>query len=257
MQGGEKLYFEVVFNHWKMLDLQHQYNNCTTIPHMRVGPSMWDPPLCERLLYNCCIGVVNLTFSIYIYIEWFLHSQCTTCALHQGTMEWSLMWEIRLWSSVQSLENVRFTTPIQQLYNNPSHEGGPQILGPTLMWEIVVQLLYWCCKSNIFHIYRVIPALTVHNMCTTPRHNGVESNVVGLLWEMSVGIISRLMCGPHFIVPWCSTSVVYYKYFYHFSIYIRRNDPYTHFSQQPHNKLTWLVIFYYFFVLFSFLFVKK
>jgi hypothetical protein len=27
----------------------------------------------------------------------------------------------------------------------------------------------------------------------------------------------------------------------------KRNDPYTHFSQQPHNKLTWLVIFYYFF----------
>jgi hypothetical protein len=26
-----------------------------------------------------------------------------------------------------------------------------------------------------------------------------------------------------------------------------RNDSYTHFSQQPHNKLTWLVIFYYFF----------
>jgi hypothetical protein len=28
---------------------------------------------------------------------------------------------------------------------------------------------------------------------------------------------------------------------------IMRNDPYTHFSQQPHNKLTWLVIFYFFF----------
>jgi len=28
---------------------------------------------------------------------------------------------------------------------------------------------------------------------------------------------------------------------------LKRNDPYTHFSQQPHNKLTWLVIFYYFF----------
>jgi hypothetical protein len=26
-----------------------------------------------------------------------------------------------------------------------------------------------------------------------------------------------------------------------------RNDPYTHFSQQLHNKLMWLVIFYYFF----------
>jgi hypothetical protein len=25
-----------------------------------------------------------------------------------------------------------------------------------------------------------------------------------------------------------------------------RNDSYIHFSQQPHNKLTWLVIFYYF-----------
>jgi hypothetical protein len=25
------------------------------------------------------------------------------------------------------------TTPIQQLYNNPSHEGGPQYVGPTLM----------------------------------------------------------------------------------------------------------------------------
>jgi len=43
--------------------VQHQYNNCTTTPHMKVGPSMWDPPSCEGLLYSCCIGVVNLTFS--------------------------------------------------------------------------------------------------------------------------------------------------------------------------------------------------
>jgi hypothetical protein len=27
--------------------------------------------------------------------------------------------------------------------------------------------------------------------------------------------------------------------------YFLRNDSYNHFSQQPHNKLTWLVIFYY------------
>jgi hypothetical protein len=27
----------------------------------------------------------------------------------------------------------------------------------------------------------------------------------------------------------------------------KRNDPYIYFSQQSHNKLTWLVIFYYFF----------
>jgi hypothetical protein len=43
-----------------------------------------------------------------------------------------------------NLENVRFTTPIQQLYNNSSHEGGPHTLGPTLMWGVVVQLLWWC-----------------------------------------------------------------------------------------------------------------
>jgi hypothetical protein len=27
----------------------------------------------------------------------------------------------------------------------------------------------------------------------------------------------------------------------------KKNDLYTHFSQQPHNKPMWLVIFYYFF----------
>jgi hypothetical protein len=30
-------------------------------------------------------------------------------------------------------ENVRFTTPIQQLYNHPSHEGEPHYVGATLM----------------------------------------------------------------------------------------------------------------------------
>jgi hypothetical protein len=30
-------------------------------------------------------------------------------------------------------ENVRFTTPIQQLHTNPSHEGGFHTLGPTFM----------------------------------------------------------------------------------------------------------------------------
>jgi hypothetical protein len=48
--------------HWDLILVQHQYNNCTTTPHMRVGPSMWDSPSCEGLLYSCCIGVVNLTF---------------------------------------------------------------------------------------------------------------------------------------------------------------------------------------------------
>jgi hypothetical protein len=42
-----------------MLDLQHQYNNCTTIPHMMVGLTYWGPPSCEELLYSCCISVVQ------------------------------------------------------------------------------------------------------------------------------------------------------------------------------------------------------
>jgi len=47
-----------------------------------------------------------------------------------------------------------YTTPSQQLHNNssyegesqcvelPSYEGESQYVGPTLMWEIVAQLLY-------------------------------------------------------------------------------------------------------------------
>jgi hypothetical protein len=42
-----------------MLDLQHQYNNCTTIPHMRVCLTYWGPPSYEELLYSYCIGVVQ------------------------------------------------------------------------------------------------------------------------------------------------------------------------------------------------------
>jgi hypothetical protein len=42
------------------------------------------------------------------------------------------------------LKNVRFTTPIQQLHINPSHEDGSHTLGPTFIWGVVVQLLWWC-----------------------------------------------------------------------------------------------------------------
>jgi hypothetical protein len=55
------------------------------------------------------------------------------------------------------------TTPIQQLYNNPLHEGGPQYVGPTIMWEIVVQLLYWCYKSNIFQTAQQHRAISYFN----------------------------------------------------------------------------------------------
>jgi hypothetical protein len=47
------------------------FNSCTTPsqqlhnnPSQESGPSVWDPPSCEGLLCSCCIGVVNLTFSL-------------------------------------------------------------------------------------------------------------------------------------------------------------------------------------------------
>jgi hypothetical protein len=42
----------------KMLNLQHQPNNHTTTPHMRVDPTHWGPLSCEGLLCGCCDGVV-------------------------------------------------------------------------------------------------------------------------------------------------------------------------------------------------------
>jgi hypothetical protein len=55
---------------------QQPHNNHTTTPHMRVGPSVWGPPLCEGLLCDCCDGVVNLTFS---KAQW---SGVHVCGLH-------------------------------------------------------------------------------------------------------------------------------------------------------------------------------
>jgi len=57
-----------VYIYRKMLDLQHQYNNCTTTLHMMVKPTHWGPPSCEGLLCTCCDSVVQESNFIYIYI---------------------------------------------------------------------------------------------------------------------------------------------------------------------------------------------
>jgi hypothetical protein len=44
---------------WKLLDLQHQHNKCTTLPHIRVRSNVWGPPSCEGVLCTCCDGVVQ------------------------------------------------------------------------------------------------------------------------------------------------------------------------------------------------------
>jgi hypothetical protein len=45
------------FSFRKMLKLQHQHNNHTTTPHMRVDSSVWGPLSCEGLC-GYCDGVV-------------------------------------------------------------------------------------------------------------------------------------------------------------------------------------------------------
>jgi hypothetical protein len=42
-----------------MLDLQYQYNNYTTTPHMRVDHTHCDPSSCKWLLCSCCDSVVQ------------------------------------------------------------------------------------------------------------------------------------------------------------------------------------------------------
>jgi hypothetical protein len=49
---------------WDLIPTQHHHNNCTTPPHMGVGPTHWAPPTCEGMLCSCCGGVVNLSFSL-------------------------------------------------------------------------------------------------------------------------------------------------------------------------------------------------
>jgi len=58
----------------KMLDLQHQYNNCTTIPHVRMGPTYWGPPSCEGL-YSYCIGIVQESNPMKLLV-------CPSCGQH-------------------------------------------------------------------------------------------------------------------------------------------------------------------------------
>jgi hypothetical protein len=107
--------------HRKMLDLQHQHNKCITPPYVKVRLNVWSPPSCERVLCTCCDDVVQ-----------------------ESNLK----------------EDVRFTTPIQQRHNNPSHEGGSHILRLTFIWEVVVQLLWRCSakikSQSLKHIIRII-----------------------------------------------------------------------------------------------------
>jgi hypothetical protein len=61
-------------------------------------------------------------------------------------------------------------------------------VGPTLMWGVVVQL-YLCCKFNIF-LLLFFCFLFVKKII---KYNQPHQLVVGLLWEMSVGIISLFL----------------------------------------------------------------
>jgi hypothetical protein len=58
-------YGKLVYNNTRdLIHTQHHHNNHTITHHMSVDPSVWGPLSCEWLLCGCCIGIVNLTFSI-------------------------------------------------------------------------------------------------------------------------------------------------------------------------------------------------
>jgi len=67
-----------------MLDLQHQYNNCTTTLHMVVSPIHWDPLSCEMLLCSCCIGVVQESNPIK---KWYTKDVQVMCKNHFSKKE--------------------------------------------------------------------------------------------------------------------------------------------------------------------------
>jgi hypothetical protein len=79
-----------------------------------MGLTYWGPPSCEGLLYSCCIGVVQ---------ESNPHKDS-----HVGPTD--PMVNLKGFDS--------YTSPVQQLYNTPSHRGELHTLDPTPMWEGVV-----------------------------------------------------------------------------------------------------------------------
>jgi hypothetical protein len=56
-----------------VLGIWFLYNTNTTILYMRVGPSMWDPPSCEGLLYWCCKSNIFLCVMVGLS-RWFVLS---------------------------------------------------------------------------------------------------------------------------------------------------------------------------------------
>jgi hypothetical protein len=117
---------------------QHHHNNHTSTPHMSVGPSVWGPPSCEGLLCGCCIGVVNLTFSLMNRRN------------DQNTYDVQQLYNNKThWGETQYMSPTKKMLNLQHQHNNPSYEGGPHTLGPTLMWGVVVTVL--CMNQILSH----------------------------------------------------------------------------------------------------------
>jgi hypothetical protein len=70
-----------------------------------------------------------------------------------------------------------YTTPSQQVHNNPSHEDRSQCVGPTLIWRVVVQLLCWCCKSNIFQIQHIATNTTYFSEVQTWNYVDIDNHI--------------------------------------------------------------------------------
>jgi hypothetical protein len=99
--------------------------------------------------------------------------ECFSHASHLNFGPCMDSWQRRIISRKIGEENVKFTSPTQQSHNNPSHESGPHTLGPTLMWGIVVWLLWWCCvwiKSQLGN--DILPLRPKENTCSRRKFVG-------------------------------------------------------------------------------------
>jgi hypothetical protein len=94
------------------------------------------------------------------------------------------------------------TTPSQQHHNNPSHKSRPQCMSLTLMWRVIVQLLYWCCKSNIF----LMKIQNTRLMLTTSQRSKYLHNSLTCLVFTRDQDCLKLILGQLFSCLWLVTT---------------------------------------------------
>jgi hypothetical protein len=105
------------------------------------------------------------------------------------------------WKSTRRIYNQWHLIIALYHHNNPSHEGRLQCVILILMWGVAVQLLYWCCKSYIFH-----------NQSVKSRILFSCSRIYGIFDHISFATLSNLL---HILFHRFQAIYIYIKYRFH------------------------------------------